>query len=290
MYIIYIAMRKLQIILSWGSWLPAISLFFLKYFVAVGGQCWSPFFNSSSSISLSSNYSDLLSRAHFTQAFSGFTEEQIRRGRSVISEIAEESLRPFISKLVSCDPTTTLVVGGSISAGSSNCCGSQGPKWSDRVEDFLRVNFPVSNAGLNHRVINKAHGGVGVMYIATNLRDILKSIERPIDLIVVEFACNDMLIKGLNHSTVLLHAEEAVFTISKLLPDTAQIWLNLFPGNPAGDPLLGPNAPDFQNGYDTAQNDYVSLITRVAYHNFAFTLFALTSRPNQLSNYFRIRF
>jgi hypothetical protein len=96
--------------------------------------------------------------------------------------------RQFLCKLLSGEPTRTLVVGG------SNCQNAYLPvdefPWPHVLEEYLNENFPVVNSSGRHTVLNRGQGGQGTCVISPRMHHFIGN-GSTFDLVLSEFAIND---------------------------------------------------------------------------------------------------
>jgi lysophospholipase L1-like esterase len=127
-------------------------------------------------------------------------------------EMLERALRPFrphraelnafVCKLMSGEPTRTIVFGGSISVGH-HLGHQERDRYSAQLERWLRATFPIAphhvgKKGAEHRVINKALSSTGSCFLAKSVRQAIVNAmhadegdHKSPDLIIVEYGVND---------------------------------------------------------------------------------------------------
>ena len=199
-----------------------------------------------------------------TSDFSGYTTTQMLRG-SFGTTTHSRRLKAFLKLLASrTRPVRVLASGGSITDGNTNCCGRVGvaQRWPGVFEAWMNTAFPVKGGG-KHVVENKARGARSIVHIGRNPEAALL-MDAPYDLVVLEFACNDMLgVQGRNREDLVLTTELAVRNIfHRVSKDCALVFLEIFPGAPEMDPYMNRNkSQDVWHGYLTGQYHHQQVLS-----------------------------
>ena len=157
-----------------------------------------------------------------------WSPEQVRRARAPWMPHPDPRLTEVLTNRRR-DPITVVVFGSSISAGSSNGFGDQRPAWPEILHEWLGRVY-----GADSRVFSSAVGGTGCAWLATNLHSVLRMFPR-VDIVVVEYAMNDML--GLQSDSprdVARATERVVLGVRHHCPHAAVLFLDLFPPDPQG--------------------------------------------------------
>ena len=117
-------------------------------------------------------------------------------------------IQRFIDLLLKGECTTTVVFGGSVSAGHN----ARGPAYHVTLAQWMNVRFPCQTGTLgtnnSHTIINLAQGAMDQQQAFEKINLVLDPLHR-VDLILVKYNVNDDFIEDIPHAFGVRSAKDA---------------------------------------------------------------------------------